>query len=365
MILEGFAGPGGFSEALRMLGLPAGPGIEFNRDACATAEAAGYPRICKDIRTVDPADYIQATGWASGSPCPTFAAPGKRTGNTDNDRVVLDGGIEMVGFEGGALTERRRRLSEQVYAKVTDQRTGLVLEALEFALELPNLRWIVLEQVPAVGDIWMLIAAELAANHRWESVSVLTLHADDFGAPTTRKRTWLAAARDYTPDFTGVPIRKVWQTGQFDPPAYRYPPAAAVFPHQTLAGVLGWPAGVKVNTRGNRETPGGNLFSADKPSPSLTGKARSWYRADLGDPEGRLTAAQAGLLQGFPPDYPWQGSRSSQFQQAADTVCPLMGAAVIGATAGLSWEDAVRDRIDALYGNEAAGQLDLFQEVAA
>jgi len=41
-ILDHFAGPGGWSEGLRLLGLAEDVGIEFEANAVATARAAGH-----------------------------------------------------------------------------------------------------------------------------------------------------------------------------------------------------------------------------------------------------------------------------------------------------------------------------------
>ncbi|WP_367132262.1 MULTISPECIES: DNA cytosine methyltransferase [Streptomyces] len=44
-------------------------------------------------------------------------------------------------------------------------------------------------------------------------------------------------------------------------------------------------------------------------------------------PEGiRITAREAGILQSFPAGYPWQGTKSAQFQQIGNAVPPLMAA---------------------------------------
>lgn len=124
-------------------------------------------------------------------------------------------------------------------------------------------------------------------------------------------------------------------------------------------------AGERVNTRGNRRTSGGNEFSADKTAWCLTSKARSWKRVSDG---AQLTTSQAGLLTGFPADYPWQGSRSKQFLQAADVVSPPVAAAVLGAALGLDWEPAVRAYLADLYPAATqpvnAFQPSLFEEVA-
>lgn len=361
-VLEGFAGPGGLSRGAELLGITDVLGIEINADACATARAAGHRRKQCDIRALDPDDFPHVQGWLAASPCPTYASSGKRSG-IDDYQVVLDG----IEAHGRCLrvpnAERRAELSPETYEKVSDPRTALVLETLEFAICLPNLRWMVFEQVPAVEFIWQNIAAELAAHHRFESVNVVLLRASDFGVATIRTRALLIACKDYTPDLSDLPHRGWWEGGRFDAITEHPPNTAGRFPQISMAKALGWPAGVRINTRGNRTTPGGNVFSADGPAVSMTGNGtRSWYRTDLGDPAGRLTAAQAGLLQGFPVDYPWQGSRSSQFQRVADTVSPLVGAAAIGAATGLPWRDVVEQQTRELYGPK---QLDLFAERAA
>ncbi|MEV4672694.1 hypothetical protein AB0K34_13650 [Actinomadura sp. NPDC049382] len=344
-VLEGFAGPGGFSEAARMLDLGETLGIELNRDACATATAAGHPRLHGDIRSVNPYQHHGVTGWVSGPPCPTYADSGKRTGRADFD-IVLGGAQTLfmqpkVGDDPYTAT----------YREVADERSALVLETLRLALEIDGLEWIVAEQVPAVERIWWDFAASLATEY-WESCHVVTLRADDFGLPTRRTRRFLIAARQYTPDFTGMPIRSWWRTGRnlaIEEPASQM---LTPFPRVSMAAALGWPAGVRVNTRGDRKTPGGNEFSADAPAPGLTYTARSWFRTDLGKPGGYLEPWQAGLMQGFPRDYPWHGSRTSCFQQAADSVPPLMGAAVLGVAAAVPWQDAVWGRLSELYGVE-------------
>lgn len=48
----------------------------------------------------------------------------------------------------------------------------------------------------------------------------------------------------------------------------------------------------------------------------------------------RITVEEAGVLQGFPPDYPWQGSRSGCFLQIGNAVCPPLACLVVAAAAG-------------------------------
>jgi DNA (cytosine-5)-methyltransferase 1 len=345
-VLEGFAGPGGLSEAAVMLGITDAVGVETNLDACATALAAGHKRLQADIRDLDPGDFSHVTGWLSAPPCPTYCASGTRSGRLDYD-LVLEG-VRLLG-DSMANTARDEE-HRATYRAVADERTALVLETLKFAFRLPNLEWMVAEQVPAVHDIWAEMCAELAATYDWESCNVVKIRADDLGAATRRERVLLIATRWRTPDFAGIPLRGRWSCGRFQPPRLHGPAPGADFPRTSMAQALGYPAGVRINTRGNRRPGGGNEFSADGPAVSMTGNGlRAWYRTDLGKPAGLLTPAQAGLLQGFPIDYPWQGSRSSRFQRIADTVSPMVGAAAIGAATGLDWQHAVRRRLSDLY----------------
>lgn len=51
MILDDFAGPGGWDEGLRLIGDFDVTGVEWDESACLTAEAAGHKRTRADVTT--------------------------------------------------------------------------------------------------------------------------------------------------------------------------------------------------------------------------------------------------------------------------------------------------------------------------
>lgn len=399
-IIDLFAGPGGWDEALRLLGRTDVVGIEHERHACLTAVAAGHRRIQADVSTYP----VERLGWREGllasPPCQAFSEAGK--GNGKEHLAAL---IDAIAASDWAARPD------------PDPRVWLVLEVGRW-VEQMNPDWIACEQVPAVLPLWRAYESVLQrlGYITWAGI----LNAADYGVPQTRQRAFLmgakrsrkapilfppAATHDQRPrtDLWGNEL-KPWvtmaealgwgfddepsctvsaggaETGGAEPFAnagYRRRLAAFVSagvtgegrpkdPHSQPAdtitgkGTAYWlrsPQSVQGGPRARREsnepsvtvTPNFDraLWCFDRPATTVVASFRPdiisgpGYRTEVSrqDAEGgvRVTAAEGGVLQSFRADYPWQGPSTRQYQQVGNAIPVLLAAHVAAAAMGCGY----------------------------
>lgn len=424
-----FAGPGGTSMGLRMLGLDS-VGVEYEASAVATARAAGFKRWFIDVTSEAVRTYawLPMWGYCASPECQSFSLAGKGEGRAALAHLAEAAYLVAAGAtpEGAVAMVRSEALSKSA---------TLSLEPL-LVIRDHRPRWIVLEQVPGVLPLWEVYAEILRG---WGySVDVGILNAEQYGVPQTRKRAILSASLDRaamlptpthsryysrTPTKLDDGVQKWvsmaealgWGMTRRPYPTLAIGGAAGGTDPQALGGsgarrtvltereegrwveqpadhplaTLGGSAVVMGGVRSSR----GTIRSIDEPAPTITSSMdngnfqfttaealreraavaaiveprvnnQSGTEFDLAWPldrpapvvagrelitmpgananrfngstksrnDGvRVTVAEAGILQSMPADYPWQGTKTQQFQQVGNMVPALLQAAIVHA----------------------------------
>jgi DNA (cytosine-5)-methyltransferase 1 len=382
-----FAGAGGWDLAAAELGIHA-RGVENMKEARATREAAGLTTIHDDVWTFAPDG--KATGLIASPPCQTFSAAGK-----GNGRKALDDVLRGIRDNYVDSLDHLRFLG----LEVGDERTALVLTPLHFALT-GGYEWLAWEQVPTVLPVWEACADRLRADgwHVWTGLLhaeqygvpqtrkrafLLASRVAEVAPPMpTHSRyysrspekldagvaKWVSMAEALgwglrerpSPTVTGggtetggaEPIAKLARyTGRSDwlssPSGITGPVVRSVdHPAATVTGADNHYVFTReewAQRNPDRPLP---AWAFNRPSTTIVGSfkpeivAAPGYRTTVSRQNApdsvRVTVEEAGVLQSFPADHPWQGAKGKQFLQCGNAVPPGLALHALAAAAGLS-----------------------------
>lgn len=295
------AGAGGQALGLHQAGFRHLAAVEYEPWPVETLRAShpDWNPILADVHDFDGAPYIGADLFAGGVPCPPFSIAGKQLG-ADDERDLFPRAIELVEqIEPRAvLLENVKGLGQRRF----DAYRSSVIEALE----------------------------KLGYHVFWEHIQ-----AADFRVPQLRPRFILVALRpEYAPHFA-FPA----------PDPDRLTVGEAL---RDLMGARGWSGAEEWSHR------------ADKVAPTLVGGSKKHGGPDVGptraraawkamgvkgssiaeDAPGpgfpldpavempRLTVQMGGVIQGFPPDWKWQGGKTAQWRQVGNAFPPPVAEAI-------------------------------------
>lgn len=312
-----FCGAGGLSLGLERAGFRPLVGLDLNKDACATFRRR-FPGAKVMERSISDIDFREWRGVdliAGGPPCQPFSNGGKRLADSDSRDMLpefvravneaLPGAFIMENV-AGLLAPRNRDYFDRILATIDNRYTVLnprIVNAADYGVPQKRLR------VMVIGFL---------------------KRAVHFPAPTHRPEDYVTAGSVLRPgEILGTPNPSKVVFAKM-PDLRPSPYAGQLFNGGGRAINLEQPAPTILASAGGNKT---HFVDELALVPPYHRHLWNGGKPKVGTLRGgrRLTVVESALLQSFPPDMVFEGSRSSQYTQIGNAVPPLL-AEVVGAS---------------------------------
>jgi len=311
-----FSGPGGLTLGMRRAGVNPIMGVEFNQDAVATYRGhTASDHRCADVRSVDFTPYCGEVDIVyGGPPCQPFSLGGLMKGQFDQRDMVPE------------FVRAVHEVSPAAF--VMENVPGLL-----FKRSRPYFDWVVslLSKEGFTCSFRVVNSADYGVPQRRKRVIIVGMrngtyrfpsptHGDDLALP------YICSSEVIGEDPVGEPARSVVS---FAPKVDLRPnpyhghiykgggrPIDPNAPCQTIYASAGGNKTHWVDTMNVAPEYHDHLMGGGKPREGEVPGAR------------RLSVEESALVQSFPREIRFEGSRSSQYRQVGDAVPPPLGEAI-------------------------------------